>query len=85
MNNSQPDFNDRSFRAVILMSGVKEADPGGKRVHVCAMQLRVSFFLLWSNSLLGTQRCDWVVDVITRSWRDIKNIFCIIWRQSIVK
>lgn len=44
MNNSQPGFNDLSGRAAFLMSGVKEADPGGKRVQVCVVQLRVSGF-----------------------------------------
>lgn len=44
MNDSQPGFNDLSGRATYLMSGVKEADPGGKRVQVCVAQLRVSGF-----------------------------------------
>lgn len=44
MNNSQPGLNDLSGRAAFLMSGVTEADPGGKRVQVCVVQLRVSGF-----------------------------------------
>lgn len=58
MNNSQPSFNDLSGRAAFLMSGVKEADPGGKRVQVCVMQLGVSvffcFFFLRNSSLFAT-------------------------------
>lgn len=44
MNNSQPGFNDLSGGAVVLMSEVKEGDPGGKRVQVCVVQLTVSVF-----------------------------------------
>lgn len=50
MNNSQPAFNDLSGRAAFLMSGVKEADPGGKRVQVCVVQLGVSVFCFFFPS-----------------------------------
>lgn len=70
MNNSQPSFNDFSGRAPSLMSGVKEADPCGKRVQVCVVQLGVTVFSHQNSSLLATQRCDCVVDVVTQSRRD---------------
>lgn len=57
MNNSQPGFNDLSGRAAFLMSGVKEADPGGKRVQVYVVQLGVSVcFCFFSSGIAAYLR-----------------------------